>query len=540
MKIGLYIRVSTKNQKENTSLQTQRILGIEFCKLNSYEYEIFEDVESGGNFNRRGFDKLKEELINKNLDGIWVYDIDRISRDVSVGDEFRKFVSKNDFRFFVGFEEKKLEESGDRFEFNIRSVISDFERAKIKDRMDYGKNRLIENGGKLGNVGYGFRRDKNKKIVVKKVEAKLIKDIFKFYNYKVVKSYGEVFKRILRVYGANKIGESSIGRILNDKKYNGLYIGNLEGKEYRIELEKIIDDELWNKTQIKINDNKGIWRGNKKDFFLLKGKVICGDCKDKMWVKKADKYRYYECSSNMKNVKEKRKGGDLVFSCISNDNNFNKVNIDGLEKIIWDGLFEVLNNSEDVKREYKKRFDIGKGGKERFKSNIKFLEGKISVLEKKKVNDLTEFIGVLEKEEIINIKEKIDSEISEIQKELKELKEEENKKEYLDSIDGYVELMRNDLENEYKISRLKDKDKIIKKYIQSIEVVRLGRDYNVKLSMYLNDINNFENEDIKIEDKGKIYILKIKSSEFQYLIYKKFNFNLIITERDNNLTINII
>jgi hypothetical protein len=228
----------------------------------------------------------------------------------------------------------------------------------------------------------------------------------------------------------------------------------------------------------------------------------------------------------MKNVKEKRKDGDLVFSCISNENGYNKVNIDGLEKIIWDGLFEVLNNSEEVKREYKKRFDIGKGGKERFKSNIKVLEGKISVLEKKKVNDLTEFIGVLEKEEIINIKEKIDSEISEIQKELKDLIEEENKKEYLDSIDGYVELMRNDLENEYKISRLKDKDKIIKKYIQSIEVVRLGKDYNVKLSMYLNDLFNFENEDIKIEDKGKIYILKIKSSNTQFLIYKKFNFKI--------------
>ena len=100
--------------------------------------------------------------------------------------------------------------------------------------------------------------------------------------------------------------------------------------------------------------------------------------------------------------------------------------------------------------------------------------------------------------------------------------------------------MRYDLENEYKISRLKDKDKIIKKYIQSIEVVRMGRDYNVKLRMYLNDLNNFENEDIKIEDKGKIYILKIKSSQFQYLIYKKFNISLLISKTIKNTIINIV
>ena len=55
----------------------------------SYDYLLRMPIYS---LTKEVFDKLKEELINKNLDGIWVYDIDRISRDVSVGDEFRKFV----------------------------------------------------------------------------------------------------------------------------------------------------------------------------------------------------------------------------------------------------------------------------------------------------------------------------------------------------------------------------------------------------------------------------------------------------------------
>ena len=327
MKIGLYLRISTKNQKENSSLQTQQILGEEFSKRFGYEYEIFKDIESGGKLDRKELNRLLELCRNRELDGLWVYDNDRLSRDYDVSGDLRKMILEFDLRLFVGFEEVILSESKDRFYYNISSVMSDYERQRIKERMDFGKKRLINKGGKLGNVGYGFKRV-NKKIVVDKEESKLIKDIFKFYNYKVVKSYGGVFKRILKKYGKNKIGESSIGRILNDKKYNGLYIGKLEDQKYEIKLEKIIEDELWKKTQNKIKNNKGVWRGNKKDFFLFNGMVKCGDCKNKMWIRKSNSYRYYGCNTNIKNVKEKMKGSDLIYCCESQLRWFNKINID--------------------------------------------------------------------------------------------------------------------------------------------------------------------------------------------------------------------
>ena len=514
MKIGLYLRVSTKNQKENSSLQTQQILGEEFSKRFGYEYEIFKDIESGGKLDRKELNRLLELCRNGELDGLWVYDNDRLSRDYDVSGDLRKIIVEFNLRLFVGIEEVKLSESKDRFDYNIRSVMSDYERMRIKERMDFGKKRLISEGGKLGNVGYGFKR-KDKLIVVDKEESKLIKDIFKFYNYKVVKSYGDVFKRILKKYGRNKISESSIGRILNDKKYNGLYIGKLEDVEYEIELEKIIEDELWKKTQNKIEDNKGVWRGNRKEFFLLKGKVKCGDCKNRMWVSKANKYRYYGCNINLKNVKEKRKGSDVVYYCKSELKGFNKINVEGLEKILWEGLFKVLNESEDVKSEYKNRFNKGKRGKERFKANIKHLKLKRDGIKEKKINDLSEYIGVLSVDEISKIKEKFDDDINEIEGELKELKKEEDKKEYNESIDGYLELMRIDLMNDYNIKRGKDKSRIIRKYIKNIEVLRMESNrnsYEIRLDMFLDNLGKYDNEEIEIKEKGKFYILKITSS----------------------------
>ena len=541
MKIGLYLRVSTKNQKENTSLQTQQIIGEEFSRISGYEYEIFKDIESGGKYNRKEFDRLKEGIRSGELDGIWVYDNDRLSRDIEVGVKIQNLIIDNKCRLFVRFEEKKLENSGDRFDYNIRSVMSDYERMRIKDRMDGGKKRLISEGGKLGNVGYGFKR-KDKLIVVDKEESKLIKDIFKFYNYKVVKSYGAVFKRILKKYGKNKISESSIGRILKDKKYNGLYIGKLEDVEYEIELEKIIEDELWKKTQNKIDDNKGVWRGNRKEFFLLRGKVKCGDCQNRMWVSKANTYRYYGCNTNIKNVKEKRKGSDVVYYCKSELKGFNKINVEGLEKIIWEGLFKVLNESEDVKSEYKNRFNKGKGSKERFKSNIRHLELKRDGIKEKKINDLSEYIGVLSVDEISKIKEKYDGDVNEIELNIKELKNEEDKKEYNESIDGYLELMRIDLKNEYNINREKDKGRIIKKYIKDVEVLRMesnGNNYEIRLDMFLDNLGKYDNEEIEIKDKGKFYILKITSSQSQYLIYKQFHFTISLQIQHKNIDLKI-
>ena len=104
----------------------QKTLGIDFCKRSDYEYEIFEDVESGGKYNRVEFDKLKEKIKNKELTGIWVYDNDRLSRKMEVGIKISDLIVENDCRLFVGWEEKKIESSGGRFEYMIRSVMSDY------------------------------------------------------------------------------------------------------------------------------------------------------------------------------------------------------------------------------------------------------------------------------------------------------------------------------------------------------------------------------------------------------------------------------
>ena len=81
MKVGVYCRVSGLSQRENNSLPYQRNLGEEFCRRNNYQFEVFEDVESGGKLNRKEFTKLLKQCKMGKIRGIWVYDNDSLGRD---------------------------------------------------------------------------------------------------------------------------------------------------------------------------------------------------------------------------------------------------------------------------------------------------------------------------------------------------------------------------------------------------------------------------------------------------------------------------
>ena len=64
MKVGIYCRVSSDKQKDNTSLQSQKELGIKFCKEKNFKYEVFSEVVSGKmvGSNRQMFSKLEKKI----------------------------------------------------------------------------------------------------------------------------------------------------------------------------------------------------------------------------------------------------------------------------------------------------------------------------------------------------------------------------------------------------------------------------------------------------------------------------------------------
>jgi hypothetical protein len=99
--------------------------------------------------------------------------------------------------------------------------------------------------------------------------------------------------------------------------------------------------------------------------------------------------------------------------------------------------------------------------------------------------------------------------------------------------------MKLDLSNDYNIIRDKDRVKLIDKYIESVTINRKGKEsYSLLLNLYLKDIGKYESEKIEISERGMFYILKIKTTYIQFLIYKYFCF-MIHIEISNNEIISV-
>ena len=80
-RLGIYCRVSSKKQMDNTSLENQKDRGIDFCNENDFQYEIYSDVISGNKVNRDGLNELYEKIYDGSLDGIILYEWDRLIRE---------------------------------------------------------------------------------------------------------------------------------------------------------------------------------------------------------------------------------------------------------------------------------------------------------------------------------------------------------------------------------------------------------------------------------------------------------------------------
>ena len=78
-KIISYARVSTQNQKEQLAAQNQRIY--ESCISRGLQLDCqYEDIKSGLSFDRKGFQKVVEEVIRGNISLVVVENKDRLVR----------------------------------------------------------------------------------------------------------------------------------------------------------------------------------------------------------------------------------------------------------------------------------------------------------------------------------------------------------------------------------------------------------------------------------------------------------------------------
>jgi DNA invertase Pin-like site-specific DNA recombinase len=161
MKVALYIRNSTTEEKQNPQTQINPL--VDRCNREKWEYEIFQEFASGAKESRPELDKMLSKIRNKEFDAIMVWRLDRLGRSLKhllqMIEEFKnkdvKFIS-----LMEGFDTSTPQ--GELF-FSIAGAFAQFERKLIQERINAGLKRAKGEGKKFGRPkGSKDKKDRKK------------------------------------------------------------------------------------------------------------------------------------------------------------------------------------------------------------------------------------------------------------------------------------------------------------------------------------------------------------------------------------------
>ena len=309
-----YIRQSTSKQE---SLEWQQdVIQQEVGKRNHQLERVFYDKGSGKNLNRTGLELLRKTIATKEFDFLYVWRMDRISRNVSDLLEFHDFCSQCGVTI-VSIADP-ITATGDsmaRFQMSVIGSVAQLQREMIAENQRIAFRRKHEMGLQLtARVPFGYRYISKDRIVIHEEEAETVNMVYSLYLS------GCGYKRICSIFAAegitvrgNPFRVHNVRGILTNAFYSG-YIENQFGNVKGIH-PPIVTRAMQNDVR-KIQQSRHV---KKKDFrrHLLTGKIKCPHCGKNLSIhivgpsqksRRYNKLYYYDCSSNNANSKIGCKG----------------------------------------------------------------------------------------------------------------------------------------------------------------------------------------------------------------------------------------
>lgn len=312
--VVIYVRVSTKIQDYENQITALK----EVCERDNYNLKgVFKEKISGARARKERIElnNMLQYVEENSIKGILVSEFSRLGRNnVDVLSIIKKL---NDLKIWVYSKQngiKTLNDDGSSNQntsllINFLTGIADWEKNTIHARSIQGLQQSVLSqkrwtGGSI--LPYGYKRV-NKQLEIDEEESEIIKLIFNNYlegegtqkiadtlNKDGIKTkYNKVLKKDFEITyrkGHDKEGEIKEKRNKDDFKWkdgtiyniltNEVYIGKKKGKGILKDIilysPPIIDEEVFNKVQIKLKE-KNVKRKT-KFFYLFKNKLNCGRC----------------------------------------------------------------------------------------------------------------------------------------------------------------------------------------------------------------------------------------------------------------------
>lgn len=380
--IAVYARVSTSNQENEGTIETQLSAVRDYAKKNGFTIvqEYLDNGWSGDNLMRPALDQLRMDAKKKIWEAILMYDPDRLARRYSyqelVIDELRELGIE---LLFVTVPTPKNSE--DKILHGVRGLFAEYERAKISERFRLGKLRKVKEGHILiSEPAYGYqyirkRENQHGYYVIDEEEARVVRLIFQWVgedgltirqlvaklrelNIKPRKSKRGIWNtstlsKLLRnrVY----IGEAHWGSTyavepnhpLKHEKYKKMRKSSRRTKPEaewiasKIPVPPIISKTLFVKARKQLETNFALCQRNKKNEYLLAGKIrcICGRTRTGEGLFRG-KHLYYRCSDRVLSY-------PLPPNCKERG-----INARIADKLVWDKVAQLMSSPELMRKQY--------------------------------------------------------------------------------------------------------------------------------------------------------------------------------------------
>jgi DNA invertase Pin-like site-specific DNA recombinase len=397
--MGIYVRTSVET--DGTSIEQQKKIGVNFCKSNKFEYQIYEDIGKSGFKiedeenpfkNRQGLTRLIDDIEKKIIDKVWVYEHSRLSRNQQSSFILNRIFQKHNITVYEKDKQFDMNDPQNQMIQGILTQISQYERHLITNRTTRGVHDYINRGIRVYNNIYGYKKDGiNDDGYVKWIPVKSeIENIrYSYQEYLKGKSINiivtEIYKKLTGKERSTKVNKWT--RILRHFENTG-YSLNTEGLEILNKFKKFEIDNIeelnnpkyytksihypinivsiknWIKVVDKLQKNKIVYKDKMRrtDTEMMTGIVQCPYCELRYYYSNDKNYRYYKhypkssCGQRPKSlgIEKLNKLSEVFFFYFYLVYDDTKNLIEESQKILKLNSFEIKDKIKTVETENRK------------------------------------------------------------------------------------------------------------------------------------------------------------------------------------------
>jgi site-specific DNA recombinase len=379
MRAALYARVSTDKQAEKYGIPSQIEALRQRCREKNWTFVLdgnndafIDEGYSGAELDRPALNRLRRVIREGRVDIVLAYDPDRLSRrlyhQMILAEEFEKQGVRLEF-----VTQDMGTSPEDRMFFNMRGLVAEYEREKIRERTMRG-NREKARQGKVVSVGaipFGFYYNKEKATLEENPEkAETVRFIFYTFANENLSLQGLADRlnclHIPTPRGGDRWRASTLGIMLR----NEVYIGKMyQFRKYHVEpkfrrkpsaktkktsttlrpkeewipvkVSSLISLELFESVQRKLKTNAELSKRNTKREYLLSGLLYCSQCGGRMGGHTSHAVPYYRCyrKENPDRVPLNADGKPQPCSCP-------EVKAEAIEPVVWNTICQLIKDPD--------------------------------------------------------------------------------------------------------------------------------------------------------------------------------------------------